>query len=188
MAISKRTRFNVFKRDGFLCAYCGRTPPAVVLEVDHIIPQRSGGTDATHNLTTSCRDCNSGKSGISLDVVPDDVAKSMAIALEKREQVKRFEAMLKAEKRRIDKAARGLGVYWCDRTLPPDKAGTLILAEQWLRSIRTFLKSLPETEVEGAMDSAQSRIDKIPNETQRLKYFCGICWAKIKEARGIRNG
>ncbi len=29
--ISKRLRFEVFKRDGFVCQYCGNHPPAVVL-------------------------------------------------------------------------------------------------------------------------------------------------------------
>lgn len=41
-AISTRTRFEVFKRDGFKCLYCGRTPPSVLLHVDHIIPVCSG--------------------------------------------------------------------------------------------------------------------------------------------------
>jgi hypothetical protein len=27
MSLSKRTRFNIFKRDGFRCLYCGKTPP-----------------------------------------------------------------------------------------------------------------------------------------------------------------
>ena len=34
--MSKKMRFDVFKRDGFQCQYCGSTPPSVVLEVDHI--------------------------------------------------------------------------------------------------------------------------------------------------------
>ena len=38
VAISKRLRFEVFKRDRFECQYCGQTPPAVILHCDHIIP------------------------------------------------------------------------------------------------------------------------------------------------------
>lgn len=36
IAISKRVRFDVFKRDSFKCQYCGKSAPDVILEVDHI--------------------------------------------------------------------------------------------------------------------------------------------------------
>lgn len=41
--LSKKTRFDVFKRDQFRCQYCGRTPPTVVLEVDHVVPVAENG-------------------------------------------------------------------------------------------------------------------------------------------------
>lgn len=59
--MSKKTRFAVFARDAFTCQYCGRQPPSVVLEVDHIIPVVDGGTDDNANLRTSCFTCNRGK-------------------------------------------------------------------------------------------------------------------------------
>lgn len=59
--LSKKIRFEVFKRDSFTCQYCGRKAPDVVLEVDHIEPVSKGGTDDILNLITSCKDCNSGK-------------------------------------------------------------------------------------------------------------------------------
>ncbi len=59
--ISKKTRFEVFKRDKFTCQYCGRMSPDVILEVDHIKPVADGGTNKLINLITSCRDCNRGK-------------------------------------------------------------------------------------------------------------------------------
>ena len=37
-SLSKKIRFEVFKRDKFTCQYCGKTAPNVVLEVDHIEP------------------------------------------------------------------------------------------------------------------------------------------------------
>lgn len=61
MALSKRVRFEIFKRDSFTCQYCGKRPPNVVLEVDHIDPLSNGGSDDQINLTTSCFDCNRGK-------------------------------------------------------------------------------------------------------------------------------
>lgn len=59
--LSKKIRFEVFKRDHFTCQYCGRMAPDVILEVDHIKPVAEGGTNDMINLITSCRDCNRGK-------------------------------------------------------------------------------------------------------------------------------
>ena len=59
--ISKKIRFEVFKRDSFRCQYCGRSAPDVILEVDHIVPVAEGGKNDVMNLITSCRDCNRGK-------------------------------------------------------------------------------------------------------------------------------
>ena len=61
-AVSKKIRFEVFKRDSFTCQYCGRRAPDVVLQVDHIEPVASGGTNDILNLVTACAECNSGKS------------------------------------------------------------------------------------------------------------------------------
>lgn len=60
-SISKKLRFEVFKRDNFTCQYCGRMAPAVVLEIDHINPVKNGGDNNIMNLITSCFDCNRGK-------------------------------------------------------------------------------------------------------------------------------
>lgn len=71
MALSKRTRFEIFKRDGFTCQYCGQRPPDVILEVDHIDPSSKGGSDEEINLITSCFACNRGKSDRKLgDIHP----------------------------------------------------------------------------------------------------------------------
>lgn len=59
--ISKKLRFEVFKRDSFTCQYCGQRAPDVVLNCDHIEPVAAGGTSDILNLITSCFDCNSGK-------------------------------------------------------------------------------------------------------------------------------
>lgn len=59
--ISKKVRFEVFKRDLFTCQYCGRSAPEVILNADHIKPVFTGGKTEIMNLITSCFDCNSGK-------------------------------------------------------------------------------------------------------------------------------
>ncbi len=49
-AISKKVRFEVFKRDSFTCQYCGAKAPDVVLNCDHIEPVSKGGTNKLLNL------------------------------------------------------------------------------------------------------------------------------------------
>lgn len=60
-SLTKKIRFEVFKRDSFTCQYCGRMAPDVVLEIDHIKPVKEGGDNNILNLITSCFDCNRGK-------------------------------------------------------------------------------------------------------------------------------
>ena len=59
--LSKKIRFEVFKRDKFTCQYCGRMAPEVVLHIDHIKPVAEGGGNDIMNLVTACSDCNLGK-------------------------------------------------------------------------------------------------------------------------------
>ena len=61
-SISKKIRFEVFKRDNFTCCYCGKSAPKVILEIDHIKSVKNGGDNSLFNLITSCYDCNRGKS------------------------------------------------------------------------------------------------------------------------------
>ena len=72
MTVSLKSRFEVFKRDGFTCQYCGRKTPEVILELEHIIPLSKGGTDEIDNLTTSCFECNRGKGASLLDTILKD--------------------------------------------------------------------------------------------------------------------
>ena len=49
-------QWNVFKRDGYTCRYCGRD--GIPLTVDHIILWERGGPTVPDNLITSCKKCN----------------------------------------------------------------------------------------------------------------------------------
>lgn len=100
MSVSTRTRFEVFKRDGFRCRYCGRTPVDCLLEVDHVVPKAKGGTDGAVNLVTACQDCNRGKSDVPLSeskIAPGRTAKEV------REQTKQIAAYLEVC-RELDRA------------------------------------------------------------------------------------
>jgi hypothetical protein len=62
MAVSTRLRYEILRRDGHTCQYCGATVKlGASLEIDHILPKVLGGTDVPSNLVTACRQCNSGK-------------------------------------------------------------------------------------------------------------------------------
>jgi hypothetical protein len=90
-AIPKRLRFEIFKRDHFQCVYCGRTPPVVVLEVDHMDPVAAGGTNDPSNLFTACEACNAGKSDRPLgEALPHVRAEDTARLAEKVEQMRAF--------------------------------------------------------------------------------------------------
>jgi len=48
----------LFKRDHYLCAYCGEKFPASLLTREHVFPRARGGRDEWENLVTACRACN----------------------------------------------------------------------------------------------------------------------------------
>jgi len=88
-AISKKIRFEVFKRDSFICQYCGHSAPEIILEIDHIKPVCRGGTNDITNLITSCKDCNRGKSGneLSDNTVITKQKKQLDLLNERRKQL-----------------------------------------------------------------------------------------------------
>ena len=98
--LSKKLRFEVFKRDGFACQYCGATPPAVVLECDHIEPVTAGGSDDEGNLVTACFDCNRGKAARLLSVAPESLAARAARVAEAEEQLAGYRAVMRAVQER----------------------------------------------------------------------------------------
>jgi hypothetical protein len=67
-----RLRFQVLKRDGFRCHYCGSTPAETELQIDHVTPRAKGGLSVLDNLVTSCKACNLGKGDVllTLQTVP----------------------------------------------------------------------------------------------------------------------
>jgi hypothetical protein len=94
--LSKRVRFEVFKRDGFRCRYCGATPDQRLLQVDHIVAVANGGTNAMLNLATSCQPCNAGKGATPLELRPKLV--SLPSAKETREQLEQIRAYLEIQR------------------------------------------------------------------------------------------
>jgi len=59
--ISGTLRYEVLKRAKFRCELCGISAEEKALEVDHIVPRNSGGTDDPSNLQALCYSCNAMK-------------------------------------------------------------------------------------------------------------------------------
>lgn len=64
--ISKKTRIVVHEKHNGHCGYCGNFILYKEMQVDHIRPQRNGGTDDIDNLMPTCRRCNHYKRAYSL--------------------------------------------------------------------------------------------------------------------------
>lgn len=52
---------TLFRRDDFLCMYCGERQRQSELSRDHVRPLSRGGEDAWNNVVTACKHCNSHK-------------------------------------------------------------------------------------------------------------------------------
>jgi 5-methylcytosine-specific restriction endonuclease McrA len=63
-------REYLLEKWGRKCAYCQATD--LRLEIDHIIPKSSGGTNAVGNLTICCRSCNEKKNNQTLQAFIKD--------------------------------------------------------------------------------------------------------------------
>lgn len=100
-SISKKLRFEVFKRDKFTCVYCGATAPDVLLHIDHIEPVSKGGSNAIENLCCACMSCNQGKSDRKLER-SDEAKKSFNQVKETAERMDQLKAVLKWKKEVIN--------------------------------------------------------------------------------------
>jgi hypothetical protein len=181
MAIGKKLRFEVFKRDAFRCQYCGRTPPAVTLEVDHVHPESKGGCDDIDNLLTSCFDCNRGKRDGLLSSVPMQLSEKMAIQQDRAEQLEDYNKFLIKVRKQKDKWCDAFGDKWYQ--LCGFAAGQYGFEEVRAVSIRKFLDQLPPEEIMEAIVIAHDRKPATRHyDLTTWKYFCGICWNKIKRA------
>lgn len=174
-AISKKTRFEVFKRDGFVCQYCGSHPPAVILHVDHINPVALGGGNELDNLVTACEPCNLGKSARSLADIPQSLKDKAALIAEREEQIRGYQSVMDEKRERLEYDAEQVREVY--ERFNPDYT----LTDSAMVSVRSFVEKLGRHEVMDAMERAYSRPSK--GNGSQFKYFCGICWNKIRDAK-----
>ena len=172
IGIRKLVRFEVLKRDGFKCTYCGEGPPDVVLVVDHVIPVAKGGGNEEDNLTTACKTCNQGKAARNLSSVPQPLADKAAQAAAREAEVLKRAETLQAIKDRVDDDA------WAVAEVFMVGVGLTNISSAYFGSIAGFIKRLPTPVVVEAMEGA---VRRFPNRTgTAFRYFCGTCWRIIR--------
>ena len=72
-SISAQLKIRIRRQARDRCGYC-QTPQKIVsmpLEIEHIIPQALGGTDAEENLWLACRNCNGFKRSKTHGIDPE---------------------------------------------------------------------------------------------------------------------
>lgn len=173
-------RFDVFKRDDFACVYCGRRPPAVTLEVDHLIPRAEGGDDDYENLVTSCWDCNRGKGATPLDVPPPnipDLEQQAELIREREKQLRAYNAAQQERRERREQGFNETWNYWFDLW------GYVELPRYylpWEGALRKYLDLLGVSEVKEAMDISYARFHGRLT-TNAVRYFIGVCKRKVAD-------
>lgn len=178
MAVTKRLRYEILRRDNHTCRYCGASAPDVKLTVDHVIPQALGGSDDPANLVTACEPCNSGKTSIPADApivanVADDALR-WAAAIDRA-------AELAHEKYQVRLAYRGtFRQAWDDWKTGPEQDKAVPLDANWETSLDNFYEAgLPDWELTEAVRAAMTNQKVVPDNT--FRYFAGICWTKIRK-------
>lgn len=172
-ALSKKTRFEVFKRDGFKCVYCGAHPPGVLLHVDHVVAVAAGGKNGMDNLVTACEPCNLGKGARDLTVVPQSLEAKAAEVAEREAQLRGYHKVLEDKRLRLEKEAWEVMflLYPTGHAFPRDE----------FLSVKRFIEKLGYHEV---YEAAEIALAAPISYRKTFKYFCGICWNKVRKAEG----
>lgn len=179
MAVSKRLRYEILRRDSHTCRYCGASAPDVQLRVDHVTPVALGGTGTPDNLVTSCEPCNSGKSSATVDStvvanVSDDAlrwAAAIKVAADNLlEQEKPKDEYRDAFLAEWNRWGYGKGEDRKAAELPGD----------WKTSLERFrIAGVPVWMWADIVDASMGN-EKVL-EVNKFKYCCGIAWNRVTE-------
>lgn len=176
MAVSKRLRFEILRRDGHACRYCGTKGTADnPLTVDHVIPRALGGTDAASNLVTACADCNAGKSSAAPDAhLVADVETSAAswqAAKDAAAQQMVDDVTLRQQNR------EQFDEWWSEYDQPRPAT--------WRGTVDALTRAgLPMPVLRECIDIACGA----RNARDPFLYMCGIAWRKVAELQAAATG
>ena len=186
-ALTKKTRFAVFKRDSFRCQFCGRSAieEQLVLHIDHLKPVAAGGTNVITNLVTACADCNQGKGKEELD--------DNSLVARQRRQLEELH-----ERREIMRMI----VKWREELEGIQEQFVVSLAQLWnqkitgsrlrvgaygLKGIRKLLRQFSYEEVREAMHIAadQYELDTATEVDYAFSKLGGICFNRQRERASV---
>lgn len=176
MAVSKALRFQVMRRDGFRCQYCGATAAdGASLVVDHVLPVALGGQDSADNLTTSCASCNSGKGSMPPDA--ENVAQVDQRNAEWAAAMQRAKSQANDERENRWRIHAAFMREWDDwpyafggKPYPlPDNFADAV--ETWIQRGLTIDDLRELIAVTMSKQGLSSR--------DRFRYFAGCCWRRI---------
>ena len=175
--LSKKIRFEVFKRDMFTCQYCGAKAPDVLLEVDHIVPVKEGGSDDILNLITSCRNCNRGKSSVKLS---DNtvIQKKQKQAEELQERREQLELMYEWHKQLLEETEIEVNSL---QNLLKSYYPSLSFKENGVRTLKKLIKNFGYSEVYESFEIALNYYD---DAEEAFNKIGGICYNRQQEKRG----
>ncbi|MBJ7401548.1 HNH endonuclease [Mycolicibacterium sp.] len=169
MAVSRRLRFEILRRDNHTCQYCGAKAPNVALTVDHVKPVALGGLDEPGNLVTACQDCNAGKTSTTPDeqivASVDKAAADWSAAMVRAAEEERHSA---ASKEAVYEAVVKAWPSYHRNRIPKDYTETI---DQFAAAGLS-----PEVIVKMAVNAGAK-----PGVWDRWGYFCGSCWNKIRK-------
>lgn len=172
LGISKKTRFDVFKRDGFRCQYCGAHPSEnVLLEADHINPVAEGGSNDADNLVTACWDCNRGKGARLLTVVPQSLEDKAAETVEREAQIAAYSQVMQARRDRIE------ADVWAVASPYMTHFGDDGIRHDRFNSIKGFVDRLG---VHRTLELMELSLGQRYGRDRLFRYFCGCCWKRIR--------
>lgn len=178
--LSKRVRFEVFKRDRFICQYCGGHPPMVVLHCDHIVPVSEGGQNRLENLVTACSDCNLGKSNVLLTHVSPSLADKAARVTEVEAQIAGYEAVMREKRQRVEDDGQEVLDLFCDLY---ERDG---IPRRDFITIKKFVEMIG---LDATLEAVSIAFRKFRRSyASGFRYFCGVCWNRSRSPDGARYG
>lgn len=183
LAVSKRLRHEIFRRDNHTCQSCGAKAPNVKLEPDHVIPVALGGSDDPSNLQTLCEDCNAGKSATPPDAAT--VAKVAEDALRWSRAIDYAATLLLSDQEsRQEKREQFLANWRRWHWGSADDPVYAPLPATWEKSVDQILAAgLPVELLKDCIDTAFA-YEKVKPEN-KFKYTCGVAWRKLDKMRDI---